>query len=113
MGYRDFFRAPLFRPAFFAVLLRPPFFAVLFRPPFLALLFRGTFAPFFRASDNPIAIACLRLFTFPPLPPLPLFSVPRLRRFMALSTVLLAAFPYFRPLRFLAAICILLGGSWD
>jgi hypothetical protein len=26
----------------------------------------GTFAPFFRASERPIAIACLRLFTFPP-----------------------------------------------
>lgn len=33
--------------------------------------FFGTFAPFLRASDKPIAIACLRLFTFPPLPPLP------------------------------------------
>jgi hypothetical protein len=28
--------------------------------------FRGTLAPFFRASDKPIAIACLRLFTLPP-----------------------------------------------
>ena len=26
----------------------------------------GTFAPFSRASDNPIAIACLRLVTRPP-----------------------------------------------
>jgi hypothetical protein len=26
----------------------------------------GTFAPFLRASDNPIAIACLRLVTLPP-----------------------------------------------
>ena len=33
------------------------------RPPFLG---RGTFAPFFRASDNPMAIACSRLFTLPP-----------------------------------------------
>jgi hypothetical protein len=40
--------------------------------------FRGTFLPFFRALDSPMAIACLRLFTLPALPPLPLFAVPRL-----------------------------------
>jgi hypothetical protein len=51
---------------------------------------RGTFAPFFRASDSPIAIACLRLFTFLPLPDL---SVPFLRRRMVLSTRFEAAFP--------------------
>jgi hypothetical protein len=28
--------------------------------------FLGTFAPFFRASERPIAIACRRLFTVPP-----------------------------------------------
>src|SRR6185436_16836077 len=67
---------------------------------FLVLFFRGTFAPFLRASDRPMAIACFRLFTFPPLPPGPLFSVPFLRRFIALSTRLLAALPYFRPLFF-------------
>src|SRR5438874_4169437 len=55
---------------------------------------RGTFAPFCRASERPIAIACLRLVTRPPLPPRPLFSVPRLRRRIALSTRLLAARPY-------------------
>lgn len=48
--------------------------------------FFGTFAPRFRASDSPIAIACLRLFTFRPLPPL--LSVPRLRFFIARSTSL-------------------------
>ena len=26
----------------------------------------GTFAPFFRASESPMAIACLRLVTLPP-----------------------------------------------
>jgi hypothetical protein len=57
---------------------------------------RGTLAPFFRASDSPMAIACLRLFTVPPRPPLPLFSVPRLRRRMALATRFDAARPYFR-----------------
>jgi hypothetical protein len=35
---------------------------------------RGTFLPFLRALDSAIAIACLRLFTFSPLPPLPLFA---------------------------------------
>jgi hypothetical protein len=40
-----------------------------------------------------MAIACLRLFTFFPLRPLR--SVPRLRRLIALSTVLEAALPYF------------------
>src|SRR5205085_10921698 len=64
-----------------------------FRPPF----FRGTFAPFLRASDKPIAIACLRLFTLPPLPPRPLLSVPFFRRRIALSTRLPAALPYFLP----------------
>ena len=44
-----------------------------------------------------MAIACLRLFTFPPCPALPRRSVPRFRRRMALSTLLLAALPYFRP----------------
>src|SRR5215217_5768103 len=83
-GYEreDFFRPPSLPPFF------PPF-----RPPFL----RGTFAPFLRASDSPIAIACLRLFTLPPLPPRPLLSVPFLRRRIALPTRLLADFPYLRP----------------
>ena len=50
-------------PDFFA-----PFFARFFAP------FFGTLAPFFLASDRPIAIACLRLFT---VRPLPLLSFPR------------------------------------
>src|SRR5262249_46977833 len=36
--------------------------------------FRGTFLPFLRALDSAMAIACLRLFTLPPFPPLPLFA---------------------------------------
>jgi hypothetical protein len=50
------------------VFLAPLFLAGLFfavgdlRP----LLGEGTFAPFSLASDNPIAIACLRLVTFLP-----------------------------------------------
>jgi hypothetical protein len=58
---------------------------------------RGTFAPFFRASERPIAIACLRLFTAPRRPR-PALSVPDLRRRIALATLLLAALPYFRRL---------------
>lgn len=58
----------------------------------------GTLAPFFRASESPMAMACLRLFTTPPLPPLPDRSVPLFSRRTALSTLLPAAFPYLRPL---------------
>jgi hypothetical protein len=55
----------------------------------LLVRLRGTFAPFSRASLNPIAIACLRLLTLAPDPD---FKVPRLRRRIALSTVLDAFF---------------------
>jgi hypothetical protein len=61
----------------------------------LELFLRGTLAPFFRASERAMAIACLRLFTLPPRPPLPLRSVPRFRRRIALSTLLLAPLLYF------------------
>jgi hypothetical protein len=54
---------------------------------------RGTFAPLARASESPIAIACARLFTRPPCPALPRFSVPDFRRFIALFTLLPAARP--------------------
>jgi hypothetical protein len=66
----------------------------MFGPRRSQLAFLGTFAPFFRASDNPIAMACFLLFTTPPLPPFPERSVPRFSRRIALSTDLLAAFPY-------------------
>ena len=62
-----------------------------------AAFFLGTFAPFSRASESPIAIACLRLFTLPPLPPLPERSVPFFLRCIALLTLLPAALPYLRP----------------
>jgi hypothetical protein len=42
-------------------------------------------------------MACFRLFTVPPLPPFPDFKVPCFFQRIALSTVLLAALPYFRP----------------
>jgi hypothetical protein len=107
---RDVFVAALLVPSSTSLSLACYFrFVADFRRPprFDPLDFRldGTFAPFFLASDSPIAIACLRLFTFPPLPPLPLRSVPRFRRFMALSTRLPAALPYFRPLFFRVAMC--------
>ena len=67
-----------------ADLLAPFFFETLF----LAIFFfrgAGTLAPFSLASDNPMAMACLRLITFLPL--LPLRKVPFFLRRMALSTV--------------------------
>jgi uncharacterized protein YjbI with pentapeptide repeats len=53
----------------------------------------GTLPPARRASDNPMAIACLRLFTF--LPELPLLSVPCLRSCIAFLTLDCAFLPYF------------------
>jgi hypothetical protein len=61
---------------------------------FFAEDLRGTFAPFLRASESPIAIACFRLVTLRPLPD---FRVPFFLRCIADSTRLLAAFPYFLP----------------
>lgn len=58
----------------------------------------GTFAPDFRASDNPIAIACLGLVT---LRPEPLFSVPSLNSCISRSTLADALGLYFLPLVFL------------
>src|ERR1700738_1789477 len=77
---------------FFALRFLAVFFAV-FR--FFAAFF-GTFFPSARASESPIAIACLRLLTF--LPDRPLFSVPALRFFIARSTFADAFFEYFRAL---------------
>jgi hypothetical protein len=69
-------RAELLRELLF---LAPPFFA-------------GTLPPALRASDSPIAIACLRLFTV--LPERPLFNLPRLRSCIAFSTFSDAFLPY-------------------
>src|SRR5215471_13180936 len=60
----------------------------------------GTFLPFLRASERPIAMACLRLLTVLPLRPL--LSAPFLRFFIARSTYLEA------PLEYLRAILLLL-----
>src|SRR5215211_2574447 len=56
---------------------------------FLEDFFFGAFAPFFLASESPIATACLRLVTF--LPDLPLFNVP----FFCLRTAFLTSSPAF------------------
>src|SRR5262249_20813356 len=69
------------------------------------LRFFGTFLPFLRASDRPMAIACLRLFTLPPWPDLPRLSVPRLRRRMALFTSFDAEREYLRAMMSLQADC--------
>src|SRR2546423_5024023 len=55
----------------------------------------GRRLPSRRASESPIAIACLRLFTFPPLPRLPLFNVPRLNLRISRSTSFEAPREYF------------------
>src|SRR5215471_19859993 len=55
---------------------------------------RGTLAPFLRASERPIAIACFRLLTRPPLPPFPDRKVPRFRRRIADLTDFCAPLPY-------------------
>jgi hypothetical protein len=53
----------------------------------------GTFAPARRASESPIAMACLRLFTF--FPERPLLSLPRFCSCKALPTFFDAFLPYF------------------
>jgi hypothetical protein len=57
--------------------------------------FRGTRLPFLRAFESPIAIACLRLFTLPPLPPLPLLALPLLKSCISFSTSFEALREYF------------------
>jgi hypothetical protein len=70
------------------------------RAPALDYFFFGTRLPSLRASDNAIAIACLRLFTLPALPPGPLLAVPRLKRRISLSTSCPTLGEYFRFLFF-------------
>jgi hypothetical protein len=81
----DFFADDFFDEDFF----EDDFFAEDFRD--------GTFPPSARASDNPMAMACFRLVTFLPEPPL--FSVPRLRSCIAFSTFSCDFFPYFDAMR--------------
>src|SRR5215208_7668748 len=62
-----------------------------------AVFFFGTFAPDLRASERPIAIACLRLVTF--LPDFPLFNVPFFFLCIAFSTFSDAFLPYLVAIR--------------
>src|SRR6202050_2535121 len=81
--------------------MRRPAYRPVLRLAFLAVLLRavssGTSAPAARASESPIAIACLRLLTL--RPERPLFNVPALRFFIARSTLLEAFLEYLRALR--------------
>ena len=76
--FDDFFERDLFEEDFFA-----------------EDFFGGTFAPDRRASESPMAMACLRLVTFLPLRPL--FSVPCFSSRIARSTFLPAFGLYFLP----------------
>ena len=59
---------------------------------FLRDFFAGTLPPARRASDKPMAIACLRLLTV--LPERPLFNSPLLRSCIARLTFRVAVLPY-------------------
>jgi hypothetical protein len=61
--------------------------------------FAGTLSPSRRASDRPMAMACLRLVTFRPELER---SVPRFFSRITFSTFFEAFLPYFRPDDFLA-----------
>jgi hypothetical protein len=63
------------------------------RPVLFFAAFFGTFFPALLASDIAIAIACLRLVTFLPLPPLR--KVPRFFSRITLAIFLCAPFEYF------------------
>jgi hypothetical protein len=84
--FDDFFELDFFDEDFFDV----DFFELDF---FDDDFFDGTLPPARRASESPMAMACLRLVTF--LPELPLFKVPRFRSCIAFSTLSCAFFPYF------------------
>ena len=91
----DFLAADFLAGDFLAVdFLAVDFFALVLRLVLVPLLFlAGTLPPAFRASERPIAMACLRLLTV--LPERPLFNVPRVRSCIAFSTLLEAFSPYF------------------
>src|SRR5579885_1854352 len=79
---------------------------------FLALFFfRGTFAPDLRASERPMAMACLRLVTFLPLRPL--FSLPFFIARISRSTDFDAALLYLRPLDFFFVAIVHTSLKWE
>jgi hypothetical protein len=86
----DFFDEDFFEEVFFDDdFLDDDFFAEDF--------FFGTFPPARRASERPIAMACLRLVTF--LPDDPLLSVPFFRSRIVFSTLSCDFFPYLLAIR--------------
>src|SRR5690606_17764671 len=80
------------REDFFLEDFRADFFAD-FLADFFAAFLRGTLPPASRASDKPMAMACLRLLTFRPEPPL--LSLPSFISCMARPTFSDALRPYF------------------
>ncbi|NGX99198.1 MAG: hypothetical protein G4V63_29575 [Candidatus Afipia apatlaquensis] len=79
------------------------FFAFFAFRAFDADFFAGTFFPSLRASERPIAMACFRLLTVLPDPPL--FSVPFFRLCIARATFFAAPFEYFRAIVVSAMDC--------
>jgi hypothetical protein len=79
----DFFEDDFFELAFLDEdFFDDDFFALAF---FDEAFFDGTLPPSRRASESPMAMACLRLVTFLPEPPL--FSVPFFRSCIVFSTL--------------------------
>src|SRR3954463_15730571 len=66
----DFLGAAFFAAAFLGAAFLAAFLGAAFLPAFFAgaPFFGGTFAPFFLASESPIAMACFGFFTFAPVP---------------------------------------------
>jgi len=92
----DFFVARFFVDDFFAGFFFADFFAdffVVFLADFFADFLAGTLPPSRRASESPMAMACLRLFTF--LPEEPLRNDPVFRSCIAFLTFDCAFLPYF------------------
>ncbi len=101
----DFFAEDFFADDFLAAdFLAEVFFAEVFGG-------GGTFAPFLRASERPIAIACFGLVTFLPL--LPDLSLPRFISCISVSTDFEAAGLYFRPLLFFAVAMRFSSSHWE
>jgi hypothetical protein len=102
----DFFAVDLRDDDFFALDFFEDFFALVFLEVFFEdAFFEGTLPPSRRASDRPMAMACLRLFTF--LPERPLFNLPRFISCMFSSTLSDAFFPYLLAMQNLlhSAVC--------
>jgi hypothetical protein len=115
---RYFFFADFFDEDFFEL----DFFEVFFDPPLDFFedddffedeaFFDGTLPPARRASDSPMAMACLRLVTF--LPERPLFSFPRFISCMFSSTFSEAFLPYLLAMQILlhTGLCKLQAGRF-